>query len=748
MNLFVSYRRNDTEGIAGRLYDRLVDHYDRNAVFIDVDSVPIGVDFHDYLDESVKQCDVMLVLIGSKWLSAVDEHSNRRLVSTKDFVRVEIELALKHETKLVPVLIGSTEMPKESELPDSIKKLVRRNGTTIDAGRFFNQTVNALIADLDQDFQGMKGKKVNSGITLKPVSLFALALVMAGVALIGWIGWNELKSGSLTQWLDQPPNQITTPEEGPQILNLPLTNSKETLTLESLTNGQSIVLITSEPSGATVLINGIEMGNTPLNRQDITAGQYELTLRSPYHQPTTTNIEILEDLVFKENYVLTVGRGNLTVLSAPVGASISLNDEPTNEITPASFIDLSSGIYKIKISHAGYQSKILESFEVFPSNTTRLMESLQKVWALTIITTPANARITLRDIEPDYSAGMELVPGNYVVEVSSRYYHTVKETIRITDEDRIAKISLERSHYRLTVNTEPANARVRLAGTSESFSSGGTYLPPGSYDIEVSASGFNARRERLTLNEADRIVTIVLEPALPIPEMVIIPAGSFQMGGTIYDELPVHTVRISRSFGLSRYEVTFAQYDAYAEATGNEKPDDEGWGRGNRPVINVRWNDVQGYIRWLNQYTGKSYRLPSESEWEYAVRAGTSTEYGWGNNISHGNTNYGSDDCCSGLAAGRDQWVNTAPVGSFDANAFGLYDMHGNVWEWVQDCYVDNYNEAPSDGRAREGGSCENRVLRGGSWYTIPLNLRSALRHWNSPDSRNFDDGFRLAQDL
>jgi len=160
----------------------------------------------------------------------------------------------------------------------------------------------------------------------------------------------------------------------------------------------------------------------------------------------------------------------------------------------------------------------------------------------------------------------------------------------------------------------------------------------------------------------------------------------------------------------------------------------------------VSWNDVQSYVAWVSRKTGKQYRLLSESEWEYAARAGTVTPYFWGRPASHDFANYGNDTCCAGLAQGSDRWENTSPAGSFPPNAFGLHDMLGNVWEWTGDCQNGSYGGAPNDGAAWTAGDCGLRVLRGGSWFTDPAFLRSAIRDWDSAGDRNYDSGFRLAR--
>ena len=227
------------------------------------------------------------------------------------------------------------------------------------------------------------------------------------------------------------------------------------------------------------------------------------------------------------------------------------------------------------------------------------------------------------------------------------------------------------------------------------------------------------------------------------PEMVVIPAGRFRMGCVsgldCFDrELPVHNVTIPRAFAVSKYEVTFEDYDRY---TYPNRVDDRGWGRGRRPVIYVSWNDAQDYVEWLSAQTGHTYRLLSEAEWEYVARAGSSTAYSWGNDIGSNRAN------CVGCGS---QWdfLQTAPVGSFAPNAFGVHDMHGNVWEWVEDCWNGSYAGAPTDGSAWRSGECERRVLRGGAWLDFPGDLSSAFRLGFTSGFRFDGLGFRVARTL
>ena len=248
------------------------------------------------------------------------------------------------------------------------------------------------------------------------------------------------------------------------------------------------------------------------------------------------------------------------------------------------------------------------------------------------------------------------------------------------------------------------------------------------------------------------------------PEMVVVGGGTFRMGSTDGDdddEQPVREVSMG-TFAIGRYEVTYQEWEACASnggCGGNPRPNDQGWGRERRPVINVTWEDAQEYVRWLSAETGRSYRLPSEAEWEYAARARTTTSRYWGDDENR-QCRYanGADitirqrirqipsivDCADGH-------VYTAPVGSYLPNPFALYDILGNVWEWVEDCWHSTYAGAPSDGAVwTRGGDCDNHVLRGGSWIDDPPQLRSAkrLRRGSYLGSYHDNYGFRVARSL
>ena len=239
------------------------------------------------------------------------------------------------------------------------------------------------------------------------------------------------------------------------------------------------------------------------------------------------------------------------------------------------------------------------------------------------------------------------------------------------------------------------------------------------------------------------------------PQLVVVPSGSFMMGspdsewGRFNNESPQRRVTIAEPFAVSVYEVTFGEWDACVNEGGcnGYQPHGEGWGRGGRPVINVSWDDARAYVKWLSQRTGKRYRLLSESEWEYVARAGTMEPFHTGATISADQANYDSSYTYVSGQKGRYRG-RTVQVGTFSPNAFGLHEVHGNVWEWTQDCWNEDYTGAPADSRAWETGECEQRVLRGGSWGDVPWLLRSADRGKNEPGIRDPKIGFRIARTL
>ena len=312
--------------------------------------------------------------------------------------------------------------------------------------------------------------------------------------------------------------------------------------------------------------------------------------------------------------------------------------------------------------------------------------------------------------------------------------------------------------YALEVVALPEEARIRILNIPDRYHPG-ILLEPGRYHIEVSYPGYDTRKTWINISDQPVIANISLKQSAqevePIarssksntPEMVRIPAGHFFMGNK-YDTIamPVHKVTVN-AFTISKYEITFNEYDAFAKATERPLPSDQKWGRGNRPVVNVTYDDAVAYTEWLSKTTGKKYRLPTESEWEYAARANTMSDFWWGEDekdaSGRANCRRGCNSKFSGLFGSR-----TAPVGSYPANGFGLFDTAGNVSEWVKDCFVDNYNLHPKNGRAYEVKSCESRVVRGGSAKHTSQQLATHIRDYYPPEVFNEHLGFRVVMEL
>jgi len=228
------------------------------------------------------------------------------------------------------------------------------------------------------------------------------------------------------------------------------------------------------------------------------------------------------------------------------------------------------------------------------------------------------------------------------------------------------------------------------------------------------------------------------------PEMSVIPSGTFMMGSTKGKkrELPITKITIAKPLAVGRYEITFDDWDICYDAEGcSKRPSDRGWGRGKRPVINVLLEDIHEYTSWLTKKTGFTYRLPSESEWEYAARAGSQTEFSWGDQMQIGAAN------CRGCGT---EWsgIQSAPVGQFKANAWGLYDVHGNVLEYVRDCWSKSHDNLPTDGSPKITKHCLSKVVKGGAWYYLPKVSRSASRARNDKRVISYFIGFRVLREI
>ena len=478
--IFISYRRDDSAAYAGRLYDRLVSHFGRGHVFMDIDQIEPGEVFDQVIKDKLAAVQVAVVLIGERWLDIADASGQRRLDNPDDWVRLEITTLLERNIRVIPVLVGAATMPKPTQLPECMIPLTRRHALEITSHPRFHTDADKLVKALEKIVDAL-------------------------------------------------------PPEPPKIPEKP-------------------------------------------------------------EKPGFLGFAVIAGVI-----------------------------------------------------------------------------------------------------------GIVLIAGGYLIVMSPK-------TIPIQPVDPVVEQTAEAAR----AETHPTQALIA------------------------------EQPQQATPDPVVQPVTEQSKVSVIEPKMVRIPPGKFLMGSNdSSDEQPVHEVSIAYAFEIGQYEVTFDEYDAFAEDIQRKLPHQDR-GRGRRPMVDVSFDDAQAYVIWLSEKTGKKYRLPTEAEWEYAARAGTQTRYWWGDDIGHNNAN------CYGCGSEWDG-KQTALVGSFKANAFGLYDTAGNVWEWTQDCWHDSYQNAPQDGSVwleKDGGNCTRRVVRGGSWDDNPRNLRSALRDGFDADGADDDLGFRVSRDF
>ena len=529
----------------------------------------------------------------------------------------------------------------------------------------------------------------------------------------------------------------------------------------------SVTVDVTEPNEGAWVEHGGKRQPAPITLDGVPAGLAELVLGAPDHRELRVEVEVPKgSVVMVFEGLKPVPYGTLEVAAEPSGASVELLGGAG---AYRAGMRLAEGRYRVRVTHPGYRAS---ERDVDVSGTTRMRVVLERApQPFAIAAHPASAEIRLVGVGERYRPGILLAPGSYRVRVSAPGFEAREEAVEhgasptrhvvrlVPDHEEVERL-LGLSHDdRVTV--QRGLAALGLApGEADGVFGRKTRDALRSWQSGkgLAASGFLTREQADGLMAAGREAFRsgrVFRDCPDCPEMVVVPARSFRMGspgdeeGRFDNEGPVHGVTISRAFTVGRHEVTRGEFGRFVSATGRDMSGgcvvwtgkewktesgrswrSPGFGQTERdPAVCVSWEDAKAYVKWLSSRTGKAYRLLSESEWEYAARAGTSTRYSWGDGIGKNRAN------CAGCGSRWDS-RSTAPVGSFAANGFGLHDMHGNVWEWVEDCWNGRYDGAPRDGSAWLAGDCGKRVLRGGSWYHDPRYLRAANRSWNGTGLR------------
>ena len=530
--------------------------------------------------------------------------------------------------------------------------------------------------------------------------------------------------------------------------------------------GTASLEIRTHPEGGVVLVDGERAGTTPLTVSDVRPGTVVLRLEHPYHPPELRRLTLDRGELRDVEVAFAPADGSLAIITNPRGAAVSLNGEPFPDITPVRIDGIATGAHTVAVTLHGRQTKSA-TVEVFPGAETERTFELERVpmGRLSVQTVPGNAAVVLVGDAAEYRPGVELPVGDYRVRVAAPGYGTLERTVDVRQGRNVVDVTLARVFGPLHISIRPSGARVRVTyrdvdGSRTVAYEDGMELPAGAFSVAATAMGHRNLRRNLTMNGDGVALNLAMQrfqvtPGQRFrdtlqsggegPELVVVAAGTFRMGREdgAFSEGPTREVRVTQPFAIGVYETTvgdFGRHDPWPGETG-------------MPIRNVSLRDVGAYLDFLSRETGYRYRLPTEAEWEYAARAGGAEDFYFGDDIDaicrHGNVGdlamqerfrqYDAVNCDDGF-------VRVAPVGSFAPNAFGLYDVFGNVEEWVADCWHPSYEGAPGDARQWTAGCYSSRVVRGGAFDSPPGDLRASARNMGSAptDSR----GFRVVREL
>jgi len=536
--------------------------------------------------------------------------------------------------------------------------------------------------------------------------------------------------------------------------------------------------VTSEPTGAEVRIDGRRVGITPFSSESLPSGLHRIEVSHSHFAVWERRLQLDGGGRTKVHAMLERGSGELTALSNPRGAWVEVNGERVPGTTPLT-VTLESGYHDVTMGMAERRSTAEQVLvNAGERRELRLDLDMDPHGSLVIATVPADARVRLPDAGIDYRPGVRLPMGEHRVQVSRAGYRTADVRLEVGYGDNRHRVALQRAFAELRVITTPADAQVTLAYSDDPGGrvhrrdyQPGEVVPVGPVEIRATAMERRSAYRRLTLEPGGATVRLTLEPLQVTPgrrfrdelaaggqgpQLVVLPAGTFVMGSGDGppSERPPREIRLTQPFAVSVYEVTVADYAAFAAAAGVTLPAEVRESPPDLPMRRVTFDAAAAYADWLTAQTGHRYRLPTEAEWEYLARAGSRSEYFFGDDAEalcrYGNVGdvslgrryrtYGAADCDDGF-------VELAPVGSFPANGFGVHDVIGNVAEWVRECGLPPYAGAVSDGSAQDDHpGCTTRGVRGGSWDAGTAAARSAKR--NIAASASGDRGIRLVREL
>lgn len=540
--------------------------------------------------------------------------------------------------------------------------------------------------------------------------------------------------------------------------------------------GTATIAITSEPEGAVVRVDGRQRGITPISRLELDSGSHFLEIAHSHYASYTESVSLRRGDHLTRAVTLRAGEGVFEFLSNPRGAWVEIDGVRQDGVTPMT-ATVASGPHEIAMGREE-RHIVKETHTVRDGQTEEVNFNLNidPHGSVTITTSPRNAKIEFIGEDIAYTPKVRVQIGEYPVRISKSGYRTQELRLQVRYGENLRHIDLEREYGNLVVDANPAGAEVLVTYADGGRTRREKYarnmrIPVGRIEVRARAlghrTGFRTLNlaaqgarvrfslERMTVETGVELVDRRRDGGMA-PAMVVVPAGEFVMGDNDGppSEQPERTVALTQPFAVAKYELSIGEYADFSAATGRAMPDKVDAQKRDHAMAYVSFEDATAYAQWLSVQTGERYRLLTEAEWEYVARAGSRSDYFFGDdvmqlcafaNIADMTTRktYREWDvlrCDDGL-------LRPGPVGSYQPNPFGVYDIYGNVSEWVLDCGMPEYSRSPTDGSAAvEGSGCGTHGFRGGSWDSTADEARSAYR--NTARDANDDRGIRLMREL
>ena len=545
--------------------------------------------------------------------------------------------------------------------------------------------------------------------------------------------------------------------------------------------GSATLNLTSQPDAAKVFLDGEAVGRTPLNNQSVRPGRTVVRMEHRFHDAAARSVNPGRGEVVDVHVEFPAATGSLEIVTNPRGADVMVDGEKLDDATPIMLSPHPTGSFEISASIRGREAKT-QTVEVLPRQNTEVSFELERVPMSEIHVARSPRDLELEIDGKPYKPGMTLPIGAYKLRAQRPGYAPLEKTVELSRGRNEQSIKLVRLQGSLALAVSPSDAEVEVsypdAGGWRTIRYAEKMLvPTGPVTVRATAIGHRSYERRLTveakpLSHAIRLEKYVVEPGRKFrdglasggegPLLVVIGTGTFRMGSDDgpADERPVRQVEVAQPFAIGVSETTRGDFEKFQAATGaaaktaSKSSEDElpPESRARLPMTGVSWEDARDYVDWLSEETGHRYRLPSEAEWEYVARAGSTEPFYFGSDVAalctHANVadaTYGKTYPKPGVASCSDGTLRLAVVGGFAANALGVHDMLGNVEEWVADCWHQNYRRALSGQRARNG-DCGDHVVRGGAWDSTPEEATVSYRSFSN--RRSGTRGIRVVREL